>query len=272
MRIVFSVLLALICPVAEASPGFRCEPFNPGEKTVFALTYFGATAGTAEISAEYTAKQWKLGVLAKTDPVFSLFYRVENKYESLVPAPDFSPSSMRATINESRQSGTTTQEFDRKKKSARFLDHRQDKKRGEILRDETFIVPEGTVDVISALFSLRRSALAMGQEVKIPVLIGREVSELVLKVEDQENLPTKIGSIDSWILKASVFKDGAAKAVPETQMWIAKSGPRQILKIKAKIKIGSVIAYLRSYSPAEVPAECPSLGKPTVGPLPKPAN
>lgn len=245
---VFSVLVA--APSRAAPP---CEPFSAGEKTVLSLTYLGATAGTAEISIGREAEEWRFGVFARTDPVFSLFYSVKNRYEATVPAKNFLPLSMRATIDESKQKGFTLQEFIAAAKTASFTDRREHKKKGLVVVDEKIRVPPGTLDVVTALFALRRASLALGSEVRLPVLIGREVSDVTLKVDGQETLPTKIGPVDAWILRASVTKNGVAQNVPESQLWIAKGGEKQILKLKAKVKIGSVVAYLKSYVPGGGP-------------------
>lgn len=227
-------------------------PFFGGEKTSFAITYLGATAGTVDLSIESLhagekKDQHIYSALARTDFVFSLFYSLKNTYTSEVEGATGIPLRFTARLDESRQSGETLQIFNEQKGKVRFKDNRQHKKKGLIQKEVVKDIPAGTYDVVSALFSLRRLPLSLGKKVQIPVFIGEELSYLGAEVVGEEKLPTKIGEIPSWILKPTLMKDGKEKEIPDSQLWIGKEGTHPILKIKAKVKIGSVIAYLRSY-------------------------
>lgn len=72
---------------------------------------------------------------------------------------------------------------------------------------------------------------------------------LQMNVVGEEILPTKIGDTPSWIVSPSLLKNRRQENVPESYIWIDKNGPKPILKISVKVKIGKIIAYLKSYQP-----------------------
>lgn len=254
------LLLFFLGTQGLAAPKAPCESFGPGEKTVFALTYLGATAGTTEIAVDAsTANHWNFSARASSNSIFSLLYHLENNYASRTEAKKFEPEEFRATLDESRQSGSTTQIFEQKKRRVRLVDNRSHVKKGEIRADAFHSIPRGTQDVLSALFYVRRKKLELGTVVDLPVFIGEEVAALRLRVEAEETLPTKIGEIDAWVLKVSVMKEGTPSEIPDTYLWLEKAGAHAILKIKAKVKVGSFIAYLKSYSPGSPAPACRTL-------------
>lgn len=244
MRFAYKLLLCFLIFTPDLKAAV-CEPFSPEEKTVFSITYLGATAGSVSLGVDRAEKAWKFSALAKTESIFIFFYSVNNAYEALTNDISFTTRHFIAHIDESRQTGTTTQLFSDKK--LHFDDNRLHKKKGQILKIVDKEIPVNALDVLTALQSVRREELSLGKTVEREVVIGEEAVTLRLKVEAEEDLNTKIGKVPSWVMNASLIKDGAPKQIPESTLWIAKSGPHQILKIKAKIKIGSVIAYLRSY-------------------------
>ncbi len=228
------------------------SPFLPGEKTSFSVTYFGATAGILDVevlppSMEKGKERQELSAKARTDSIFALFYRLRNVYRSTVDRVSGLPVRWVATLDESRQRGTTSQDFDHEKSKVSFKDHRVDEKKGPIDKEFTKDIPKGTQDVVSAIFHLRSLPLEVGKTFEIPVFIGEENCQLRAEVTAVENLSTKIGSIPAYVLKPYLMKEGQVKEIPETLIWISKESNRALLKVKAKVKVGSIIAYLRTY-------------------------
>lgn len=246
MRLALAFLLLATVPAGAA-------PWRPGEKTSYSITYFGATAGVLELevlppTGEKGRRRTELSARARTDAIFSLFYRFRNLYRSTVDQKTGLPVRFVSTHDESKFEGTVTQEFDQARKKVLNIDRRVNRDSGakiekDILRD----IPPGTYDMVSLFFHLRTLALETGKVFDIPVAIGEESHRLRVEVVKEEELSTKIGDYDTWVLKPSLLKDGQVKEIPETYVWIAKDKDRAMVKIKAKVKIGSVVAYLRSY-------------------------
>jgi hypothetical protein len=102
--------------------------------------------------------------------------------------------------------------------------------------------------VVSTLFFVRSLPLEVGKSFDIPIFVGEESFKARVRVESEEELPTKIGRIPSYVLKPSIVSaDGKLKEIPETLIWVGKTDDRPLLKVKAKVKVGSIIAYLMRY-------------------------
>lgn len=237
-------------------------PYHPGEKTSFSITYFGATAGILDLEVQPSVleggrKLTELSAKARTDSIFALFYSLKNLYRSSVDSVSGLPIRFVITHDETKFGGSVTQEFDHTKKKVTHLDRRIDRKESKNL-EKTLVreIPAGTQDVVSVFFHLRALPLSKGKKFDVPVFIGEESCLLRLDVVEEETISTKIGEMPAYVVKPVLLKDGKEVAVPDTFIWISKAENRALLKIKAKVKIGSVVAYLRSYSPGNslVPA------------------
>jgi len=234
------------------------EPWQPGEKTSYSITYFGATAGILDLevlppSLHASKKVSELSAKVRTDSIFSLFYRFQNLYRSSVSPVTGLPLRFVTTHDETKFGGTVVQEFDHKKKKVTHLDRRLDRNSGQKL-EKTLEreIPPDVHDVLSVFFHLRSLPLAVGKSFEVPVFIGEENHRLKVAVVEETTISTKIGDVPSYVLKPFILKDGQEKEVPETFVWIAKDKHRAMVKLKAKVKIGSVVGYLRSYEPGRV--------------------
>ncbi len=253
---ILALSLLLASPgLASAAP--REGPFHPGEKTTFAITYFGATAGILDLevlplSLEKGKAKVELAARARTDSIFSFFYKFRNLYRSTLDPESGLSSRFIITHDETKLGGTVTVDFDQRGKKITYSDRREDRKSGaKIEKTFTRTVPEGTRDVVAAFFHLRTLPLEVGKSFDFPVLIGEELHHLRVSVEKEEDLPTKIGEIPSWVLRPSLLKNGIVEEIAETFVWIARDKTRAMVKIKAKVKLGSIVAYLARFEPGK---------------------
>ncbi len=240
-----------------SSSAAQADPWLPGEKTSYSITYFGATAGILDLevlprTVEAGVKVSELSAKARTDSIFSLFYRFQNLYRSSVNSVTGLPLRFVTTHDETKLGGTVTQEFEHKKKKVTHLDRRIDRHSGQKIEKTLFKdIPSETQDVLSVFFHLRSLPLAVGKGFEVPMFIGEEIHRLRVEVIEEDTISTKIGEIPSFVLKPFLLKEGQVKEVPETFVWIARDKNRAMVKLKAKVKIGSVVGYLRSYEPGQ---------------------
>jgi Protein of unknown function (DUF3108) len=251
---VFLSVFACCLTAAQASAAVK-HPFSfpPGEKAVYQVTYFGATAGILEVetlpsSASSGREHSSFEALVRSDSIFSLFYRLKNVYQTSVDSETGAPLRFEAKLDESRQNGVTLQEFDQANHKVHFLDEREHSRKGKIHKEFVKEIAPDTQDVVSTLFYVRALPLEKGKSFDIPIFVGEESYRARVEVTGEEELPTKIGNIPSYVIKPSlVSADGKVKEIPETQIWIGKENDHPLLKVKAKVKVGSIIAYLMNY-------------------------
>ncbi|MGZ3739726.1 MAG: DUF3108 domain-containing protein, partial [Bdellovibrionota bacterium] len=93
-----------------------------------------------------------------------------------------------------------------------------------------------------------------GKVYEFPVVNNGKLRTVRVTVVRKESLSTKVGEFNTIVVKPEVVLDGILQQNSgDSFMWISDDANRQILKIDAKIKVGSVIAYLRERSNGATP-------------------
>lgn len=230
------------------------EPFfQVGERYVFDITYFGATAGELVLEVQPNKivsdrPVFHLRAEARSASVFSLFYRMNDVGESFMDTAGLFAHKFTLKLDESLQQREVLELYDQRKKTVFYWSKMDHKKKGK--KNDQFEIPVKpfTQDGLSAFYYVRTLPLEMGKEYEFPVVTNGKMRDVKLTVIRKENLKTKMGEIPALVIKPEVSLDGVLKSYGDSFLWVSDDAQRRILKVDAKIKIGSVIAYLREYS------------------------
>jgi hypothetical protein len=229
--------------------------FRENERHLFDITYFGATAGELEISilpqkTIADRKVFHFRAEARTAPVFALFYRMNDVAESFVDSTGLFTHKFSLKLDESLQQRDVLELYDFHGKKMHYwskLDHKRKGKKDEqlVLDIEPF-----SQDALSAFFYLRTLPLETGKFYEFPVVTNAKNREVRVTVVRREVLKTRLGSFPSIVVQPKVVLDGIlqTRADRESYVWLSDDERRIILKVDAKIKVGSIIAYLRDHS------------------------
>jgi hypothetical protein len=232
-------------------------PFiQAGERTLLDITYFGATAGQLELTVLPSKVvsdrlSYHFRAKASSTSVFSLFYRVNDVAESFMDTEGLFSHKYSLKLDESKQQREVLELYDHRKKKAYYwskLEHTDKGVHSE--QSEIDLVPF-TQDGLSAFFYVRTLPLEVGKVFEFPVVNNGKLRTVRITVVREEKLSTKIGDFPSFVLKPEVVLDGILQNSGESFMWISNDAQRRILKMDAKIKVGSVIGYLREHSYGE---------------------
>lgn len=230
------------------------EPFlRIGERYVFDITYFGATAGELVLQVQPNKivserPVYHLRAEARTASVFSLFYRMNDVGESFMDTTGLFSHKFTLKLDESLQQRELLELYDQRKNTVFYWSKLDHKKKGK--KNDQFEIPVKpfTQDGLSAFFYVRTLPLEVGKEYEFPVVTNGKMRDVKLTVLRKEVLKTRIGEIPALVIKPEVSLDGVLKTYGDSFLWVSDDAQRRILKVDAKIKIGSVIAYLREYS------------------------
>ncbi len=216
-------------------------PFiQAGEKTLLDITYFGATAGQLELNVlpskvVSNRLSYHFRASATSTSVFSLFYRVNDVAESFMDTE-----------------GDVLELYDYGKMKAYYWSKlERDGREPQSEQSEIGLVPF-TQDGLSAFFYVRTLPLEVGKVFEFPVVNNGKLRTVRVTVIRKETLSTKIGDFPAFVLKPEVVLDGILQNNGDSFMWISNDAQRRILKMDAKIKVGSVIAYLREHSYGDI--------------------
>lgn len=244
----------LVIPNRWTMPPF----LQAGERTVFDITYFGATAGQLELKilpSKVVANRlsYHFRATATTTSVFALFYRVNDVAESFMDTEGLFSHKYSLKIDETRQGRDVLELYDYQKKKAYYWSKWE--LQGKEPRNEQSEIPLDTFtqDGLSSFFYVRTLPLEVGKVYEFPVVNNGKLRTVRVIVVAKENLVTKIGEFPAIKVKPEVVLDGVLQNQGDSFMWISDDAQRRVLKVDAKIKVGSVIAYLREHSYGEEP-------------------
>lgn len=232
--------------------------FEAGEKTLLDITYFGATAGQLELQVlpnKIVADRlsYHFRAIATSTSVFSLFYRVNDVAESFIDAEGLFSHKYSLKLDESKQQRDVLELYDYRKKKAYYWSKLEHSDKGVSQEQSEIDLVPFTQDGLSAFFFVRTLPLAVGKVFEFPVVNNGKLRTVRVTVLRQERLQTKIGEFPTFVVKPEVVLDGILQSHGDSFMWISDDSQRRILKMDAKIKVGSVIAYLRDHSYGEKP-------------------
>lgn len=243
-------------PDIEDSEGFIgrrpvVDPFRPGEKMTFDLSYFNIVAGVLEVSTKPHVevngeKAYHFEVTAVSNSFFNRIYAVDDKAVTYMSYDEMRPLNLSITIKESKQLAETRTFFDWKTLKGNYWQKKVTKEKGEQSKKLEWAILPYSQNVISAVYYLRTFKLEVGK--KIAFRVADEGKNIVFKAEvlRKEKLSTPVGTFDTLVLKPEIHVDGAFKPVGEMFIWVTDDDRKFLVKLESKIKIGTVVAKLKS--------------------------
>lgn len=247
-------------PKATLIPNrWTMTPFlQAGERTLFDITYFGATAGQLELRilpSKVIAGRlsYHFRAVATSTSVFALFYRVNDVAESFMDTEGLFSHKYSLKLDETRQQRDVLELYDYGKKKAYYwskweLQGKEPRNEQSEIAIDTF-----TQDGLSSFFFVRTLPLEVGKVYEFPVVNNGKLRTVRVTVVAKEELTTRIGTFPALKLKPEVVLDGVLQNNGDSFMWISDDAQRRLLKVDAKIRVGSVIAYLREHSYGDEP-------------------
>lgn len=227
------------------------DPFRVGEKVTLDVTYFNIKAGEIDLKVlpfvEFNgAKSYSFEVDVRSYSLFSRIYSVDDQAKTYVDYESLRPYNLSITIKESKQLAETRTLFDWEKNKATYWKKKYSEDKGEEKKEITWDILPYSQNVISALFYLRTFQLAPKK--KLAFRVADEGKNIVFtgEVLRREVLDTKAGKLKTVVVRPRVQVDGAFKPVGENLIWLTDDDRRFIVRIESKIKIGTLVAKLKS--------------------------
>lgn len=226
-------------------------PFKVGENVVLSASFFGVEAGKITIGVDTFKviegkKVYNFYAIGKTSSVFSMFYKIGNKIESLWDPMIKKPVSLAFDAEESKQKYKSRVYFDWKKKKAEFLEEGWSKKKGDYKEKKTWNLSQSGQDIVSAIFYTRTLPLKVGETYPVTVFEDAKMINARIEVDRKEVLSTRVGKLNTIVIKPTFSTKGKFKKNGDISVWLTDDDYRQVVRIESKIKIGTVVASLHS--------------------------
>ncbi len=243
-------------PDIEDSEGFEGrrpikDPFRPGEKVTFSISYFNVEGGTLEMEVRPFVevnglKAYNFTVSAKSNSMFSRFYAVDDQAITYMLYDEMVPVNLQISIKESKQLAETRTLFDWIKMKAEYWQKQITKEKGERSKKIEWDIPAYSQNVVSVAYYLRAFKMEPGK--KLAIRVADEGKNIVFtgEVLRREKLKTPIGELDTVVIKPRVTADGVFKPIGDILIWLTDDDRKFLVRLESKIKIGTVVAKLKS--------------------------
>lgn len=243
-------------PDIEDSVGFvgrrpLKDPFRVGEKVVLNLSYFNVVAGSMDLEVKPMvevngSKSYNFQVAARSNSFFNHIYGVDDLAVTYMSYDELIPANLQITIKESKQLAEARTFFDWKTLKASYWQKRVTKEKGEESKKVEWDILPYSQNVISAAFYMRTFTYEVGK--KYAFRVADEGKNIVFtgEVLRKEKLKTDIGELDTILIKPKLTVDGVFTPVGEILVWLTDDDRKFIVRIESKIKIGTIVAKLKS--------------------------
>ncbi|MBD0779480.1 DUF3108 domain-containing protein [Maribacter sp. ANRC-HE7] len=224
--------------------------FEPGEWLKFRMHYgwLNASYATLQVkSAKIEGKEvYHVVGRGKTTGFASIFFKVDDTYESYFDKQDGKPYRFVRKIDEGGYKKDVEINFDHKRDKAILNDKKNKKK-------INFALQDSIQDLISAFYYLRNNYepedLVKGEAIKLKLLYDDDgIFDFQLKYLGNETIKTKYGKVECYKFRPLVQSGRVFKEKESLTLWVSKDENRIPIRIKADLAVGSIKADLDGYN------------------------
>ncbi len=212
---------------------------DSAESLRFAIRWLFVPAGTAVLQQQPLADD-RIRFRAETcsNRTIDLFYKVRDRItaDGRREAQGYRAERYDFHLREGRHKADQVADFTTPGK-VRFHDLQKN-------TEETFDIPVGTVDVLTAFFVTRELPLEVGREYRIPVFDKRKSYDVVVEVLRRESRDTILGRVDTVVIRPRMETEGIFKRTGDIYIWLTDDERHIPVYMESEVKIGRVIAEL----------------------------
>ncbi len=242
------LLFIAVLAFSSATAQENHQAFESGEWFKFRIHYgwFTASYATLQVKDETLNGVPVHHIIGegKSSGVLSLFFKVEDLYETYIDKTEVKPYRFIRKINEGGHTKDIEINFDHSQKKALVFNKKYNTK-------ETFPVKSNVQDMMSSFYYLRNSinttSLKKGDEQFVNMFFDNENYLFKLKFLGREVIRTKMGKIACLKFRPFVQADRIFKEEESMTVWVSDDDNRMPVRIKADILVGSIKADLDGF-------------------------
>ncbi len=247
-------------PDIEDSEGFGSDrrplvdPFKVGEKVTHTVSYFGTPAGILTLSVgpylEVNGrKSYNFITEIKSSRLFSNFYSVQDQVETFVDFIDLVPHVFKLQIKESGQLKEAQSFFDHTNLKANYWENKYTEKNGHEEKKLNWEITPYSQNAFSSIFYMRFFKWTVGKEYAFRVSDDEKNHIFKAKALEKVKLNTDAGEFNAIKIKAEIVSRGALAQTGDLIFWLSDDEHHYLLRIEAKIKIGTLISEITQLDP-----------------------
>ncbi len=215
--------------------------FAAGEYLRFDINYGFVTAGEAVLSVSDTLYKnrhcYNIEFNLDSKPFFDVFYKVRDRYSTVVDAQGIFPWRFEQHIREGGYSRDFTAEFDHLNQVANTTEGQ-------------YPIPSYVQDIMSAFYFTRTidfSSLKPGEKVRLKNFYKDSTYELDVKYKGKQTIEVEAGKFNCIVVEPLAKEGGLFKSEGKIHVWLTDDERRMPVLVMAKIIIGSIESELVEY-------------------------
>ncbi len=217
-----------------------------GEYMLFDAGWEFIMAGMADMRVEADKGGYRITSHGKSNRLLDLFHKVRDRTisEGICRNGKMQSTLFDVVQNEGRYHSKKRVHFFWRKGISTFSQNG---------KTDDYDVPAGHLNAIDAFFAVRKMKLTPGMVVHVPIFDSRKRYMLEVAVLKIERLMAPWGkSVECLVIEPRLKTRGIFSSKGKVKLWLTRDTRHIPLRMVAKVKIGHVVARLRSYTPASV--------------------
>ena len=226
------------------------KAFTVGEFLLFNIKYGFMKAGEAvmeipELDEINNRECYKIQIGVNSVGLFSLFYRVEDRYETCLDVQGIFPWRFEQHIREGSYRRDVEAEFDQ-------VNHIARTDQGE------YPIPPYVHDVVSSLYYVRTldfKNARPGEKLRLYQFYKDTTYALDVKFLGRQTIKVKAGKFRCIIVEPLVQGGGLFRRSGRIIIWMTDDDQKIPIKVRTKVPVGSIRAELRAYGGVSEPIQ-----------------
>jgi len=243
------ILFLSFSAAAQDIPYLKESVFKPGEELKYKLKYGFISAAEGVLKVEPSDLKFNqkpiyhLSAQGKTSSAFSIFYNVNNRYDSYIDQKTFLPYYYTENIREGKYRREDKVKFDQAKRVVSG-------------NKGVFKGASQTFDLLSAYYFARNldlSKVGINQSFSLTYFLNDEVSTLGITYLGKERVKTSLGTFNCLKFSPEIKPGRIFKKDSKLYLWVTDDGNRIPVKAEVEILVGSITLELTGASGLKYP-------------------
>lgn len=249
MRRIITFVIALLM-----SAGVLMSAASPTEtlnyKVLFKWGLINKKAGTATLTLTPHSSHLKAALYARSEPWADSFYKLRDTLYSHMEPTTMVPKYYERIAYEDGKYARDVIHFHRSGNNVTANTERYRRKGDNAETSSVFdrLTASGvTVDMLSAFYYLRTldfAGMTPGQSKTVNIFSAKRKEQLRIVYHGEETLKIGKKSYSTWHVSFRFTTDGAKKSSDDIDTWIDTTGHHAPVKLRGKLKIGSILCLL----------------------------
>jgi hypothetical protein len=220
-------------------------PFEPGEELKMSVSFLSFDVGEVQCSVQsdqgaHGGHVWPIQVHARSHGWAGAFYKLDDTVSTR-----FDPVAMRSEGSELLENLGDFHNRETVRINGTSAVVRREFRGNVGEHQET--VPQGSMDLLAAVYRLRAEVPPNGSVVRIPIFTGHKSWEMVAQVVGRERLKTDAGTFDTLVVRGQTLFSGKLSTRGDIMVWLSNDDRRLPVRITAPFAIGKMEATLTAF-------------------------